>query len=82
MLATVGGAIGEAVDHVKEAVSGDKQPTTDDPAQDEQDSESAKEPVPTIQVQEEEPAGEPAHEQPAEADQPEENQPAEDQPGE
>ena len=81
VLATVGGAIGEAVDHVKEAVSGDKQPTTDDPAQDEQDSESAKEPVPTIQVQEEETAGEPAHEQPAE-DQPEENQPAEDQPGE
>ena len=81
VLATVGGAIGEAVDHVKEAVSGDKQPTTDDPAQDEQDSESAKEPVPTIQVQEEETAGEPDHEQPAE-DQPEENQPAEDQPGE
>ena len=81
VLATVGGAIGEAVDHVKEAFGGDKQPTNDDPAQDEQDSEPAKEPVPTIQVQEEEPAGEPAHEQPAE-DQPEENQPAEDQPGE
>ena len=76
VLTTVGDAIGEAVDHVKEAVSGDKQTAAEEPVQDEQDAEPVKEPVPTIQVQEEEPAGEPAPEQPAE-DQPAEDQPCE-----
>ena len=81
VLTTVGGVIGEAVDHVKEAVSGDKQPDAEEPVQNDQDAEPVKEPVPTIQVREEEPAEETASEQPTE-DQSAEDQPAEDQPGE
>lgn len=77
VLTTVGDAIGEAVDYVKEAVSGDKQPADEEPAQDEQDAEPAREPVPTIQVQEEEPVGEPDPEHPTE-----DAQSVDDQPGE
>lgn len=72
VLATVGGAIGEAVDHVKEAVSGDKQPDEAADASEDKDDAPAPETVPTIQVQEE-----PAEEETAEEPAPDEEQPGE-----